>query len=59
MAGQSIALDLIIREAHQRVYHFGLRTTLNELRQDYHCVRGRQMVKRVLDDVVALCCCYC
>jgi len=44
---QRATIDLIIRDAHTRVFHFGLRTTLAELRERYHCVQGRQMVKRV------------
>ena len=50
--GRRALLDLIIQDSHRRVLHFGLRTTLAELREHYHCVRGRQMVKRVLDRCV-------
>ena len=41
-------MDLIIDQAHRRVLHSGVRSTLCELRERYWCVRGRQQVKRVL-----------
>ena len=46
-ANQPVA-DLIIVEAHCRVFHAGLRSTLSELRDHYWIVRCRQQVKRVL-----------
>ena len=51
-SGRRAIIDLIILEAHKRVFHFGLGTTLAELREEYHCVKGRQMVKRVLNNCV-------
>ena len=39
---------LIIRTAHQRVMHNGVRDTLTEIRQQYWIPCGRQVVKNVL-----------
>ncbi len=39
---------LIIREAHNKVYHNGVKETLAEVRSTYWIVKGRQIVKRLL-----------
>ena len=40
---------LIIRDAHNRVYHNGVKDTLAEVRSKYWIVKGRQLVKRELN----------
>ena len=40
--------ELIIRDAHEKVYHNGVKETLAELRSVYWIVKGRQIVKRSL-----------
>lgn len=39
---------LIIRDAHERVRHNGVKETLTEIRSRYWIVRGRQLVRQVL-----------
>jgi len=39
---------LVIREAHERILHNGVKETLAEIRQRYWIVQGRQVVRRVL-----------
>ena len=41
---------LIIQEAHEKVYHSGIRLTLSTVRQRFWILRGRESVKRVLRD---------
>ena len=41
-------ITLLVREAHRRVMHAGLRDTLSELRQEAWILRGRQIVKGIL-----------
>ena len=45
---------LIIIDAHQKVYHNGVRETLTEIRANYWITKGRQQVKRVIN-----CCVVC
>lgn len=40
---------LLVRSAHLRVGHAGLRDTLVQLRERYWILRGRQLVKKVLN----------
>ena len=40
--------ELLIREAHEKVYHFGVNTVLAYLRHSYWPIRGRECVKKVL-----------
>ena len=42
--------QLIIADAHRRVLHMGVETTLAELRARFWIPNGRQMVKKVLQD---------
>ena len=39
---------LLIQECHRKVFHNGVRETLNLLRQGYWIPRGREMVKRTI-----------
>ena len=41
---------LIVVQAHQRVYHDGVKETLTELRSEYWLVRGRQFIRKVVHD---------
>ena len=43
---------LIIRRAHKRVLHSGVKETLTEMRSKYWVVKGRAMVKKVLHSCV-------
>ena len=40
--------ELIIREAHEKVFHNGVKETLAQVRSAYWIVKGRQLVKKVL-----------
>ena len=40
--------ELIIREAHEKVYHNGVKETLAEVRARYWIVKGRQNVKKIV-----------
>ena len=39
--------ELLIKDSHERVFHNGVRETLNMLRQKYWILRGRESVKRI------------
>ena len=39
---------LLVRQAHERVMHGGLKSTLTELRSRYWIVKGRNVIKRIL-----------
>ena len=41
-------IDLLIRQGHDRVFHNGIRETLNIIRETHWIVQGREAVKRVL-----------
>ena len=41
---------LIVVQAHQRVYHDGVKETLTELRSEYWLVKGRQFIRKVVHD---------
>ena len=43
---------LLILQAHEKVKHMRMKSTLNELRSHYWCPKGRQMVKMVLKSCV-------
>ena len=43
---------LIIRDAHQRVLHNGVKETLTEIRSKFWIIRGRQLVRTVLNKCV-------
>lgn len=45
---------LIIENEHRRLLHAGIRDTLMQLRERYWIIRGRQMVKKVINR-----CCMC
>lgn len=45
-------VDNLIYEAHHRLKHAGVRTTLSEVRAQYWIARGRQQVKRILGKCV-------
>ena len=49
--GHHLAI-LIIRDAHQRVKHNGVKETLTEIRAKYWIIRGRQLVRTVLHKCV-------
>ena len=44
--------ELLIREYHATVLHSGIRDTLNEIRQRYWILRGREAVKRIIRSCV-------
>lgn len=44
--------ELIIMEAHRRVQHGGVKSTLTELRSTYWLVRGRQIVRKLVNSCV-------
>ena len=46
--------ELVIMNAHDKVYHNGIKETLAELRSTYWIVRGRQIVKKIIRK-----CCLC
>jgi hypothetical protein len=39
---------MIIQNSHEKIYHFAVRDTLVNIRQEYWILRGRQAVKRVI-----------
>ena len=39
--------ELLIKDSHERVFHNGVRETLNMLRQKYWILRGGESVKRI------------
>jgi len=39
---------MIIREAHEKVFHNGVKETLAEVRSSFWIVKGRQAIKKVL-----------
>ena len=39
---------MIIRDAHEKVFHNGVKDTLTEVRSVYWIIKGRQLVKKVL-----------
>ena len=45
LPGRNYYAELIIREAHRKVLHNGVRETLNCIRQKYWLVKGREAVK--------------
>ena len=45
---KSYYAELLIREAHEKVYHNGIRETLNHVRQKYWLLRGREKVKKLV-----------
>ena len=42
--------SLIVRACHERVHHNGVKKTLTELRSRFWIVRGRQVVKKLLNE---------
>ena len=40
--------ELLVRRAHDRVFHGGVKSTLTELRSQYWIVRGRSYVRQIL-----------
>ena len=40
--------ELMIIRAHERVYHNGVKETLDEIRFSYWIIKGRQMVKKII-----------
>ena len=46
LPSNSFFSELVSREAHSRVFHNGVRETLNYLRQKYWILRGRELVKK-------------
>lgn len=43
---------LIIQQAHEKLFHFGVATTLAHLRERYFIIKGRKTVKSVLKNCV-------
>ena len=43
---------LVIRDAHERVYHNGVKETLTEIRAKYWIVRGRSLVRTIIHKCV-------
>ena len=44
--------ELLVRRAHERVMHSGVKSTLTELRSQYWIVRGRSFVKQIIGGCV-------
>ncbi|KAK3726526.1 hypothetical protein QZH41_004647 [Actinostola sp. cb2023] len=44
--------ELIVQDCHVRVKHCGVRSTLAELRSKYWVPKGRQLIKRILDEAI-------
>ena len=40
--------ELIVKEAHNRVFHNGVKETLTELRSRFWIIRGRQFVRKLI-----------
>lgn len=45
--GRRTIIDLVLKGAHCRVLHVGIRGTLSDLREKYWIIRGMQVIKRV------------
>ena len=43
-----MGLELLIKDCHEKVFHNGIRDTLNLLRQKYWVLRGREKVKSIV-----------
>ncbi|XP_054708996.1 uncharacterized protein LOC129218696 [Uloborus diversus] len=43
---------LLILQAHEKVYHYGVATTLAHLRETYYIIKGRKYVKSVLKSCI-------
>ena len=43
---------LIVKHAHERTLHGGIKDTLTEVRSKYWLVKGRQFVRRIIHDCV-------
>lgn len=54
LPGNDTFSELLIRRAHKDVMHSGLQATLNQLRETYWILKGRQMTKRCVR-----CCLIC
>lgn len=48
LIGSHYLTTLLIRRAHQRVFHNGTKETLNELRARYWIIKGRTVVRQVI-----------
>ena len=48
LTGHHYLTNLITQEAHEKVLHNGLKSTLNEVRSKFWITRGRQRVKKVI-----------
>ena len=46
--GESFFTQLVVRDAHNRVLHHGVETTLSHIRSKYWIIKGRNTVKNVL-----------
>jgi len=46
---------LIVKDAHERVMHNGVRETLTQIRSNYWIIRGRQFVRQVIRKCVICC----
>ena len=47
--------SLIVKDAHQRVFHDGVRETLTEIRSRYWIVKGRSLVRKLIHHCVICC----
>ncbi len=48
----SYVVEHLIREAHEKVKHFGVNTVLAHLRQRYWLIKGRERVKKILGNCI-------
>ena len=44
--------NIVIRDSHEKVFHYGINGTLNFLRNNYWLIRGRQSIKSLLRQCV-------
>lgn len=45
-------VELIVRDVHRRLLHAGLRSTHSEMREHFWVIKGRQQVKKILNQCV-------
>ena len=48
LPARNLYSQLVVMEAHHRVFHNGIRETLNCLRQKHWILRGRELVKTII-----------
>ena len=48
LLSQSKFIELLVRKAHEKLFHFGINDTLVQLRGEFWISKGRQAIKSVL-----------